>query len=626
MQNCMPPPTRSCFIPDTFTQFAWDSTSLGYLKTCPRLYQYIMIDGWTSSVESAHLRFGLEYHKALEDYDRYRAGGLTSIDATRQVLRELLFRTADFDPDPDTKAGKYKNTKSLIQMVINYIDDHQSDACKTFIKADGNPAVELSFSFELDWGPQKQMWGPYLLCGHIDRVVNLAGDLYVMDRKAQPISTAVLGQYGWIEIGLLQVGDLIAGKDGKFYPIKGLYPKGVTKVYEITFNDRTSVRCAEDHIWSVADQFTDHFRDYTLKEMLSTLENKPYKKFHIPLVAPIQHPEATLPIDPYVLGALIGNGYLAGSTIQLSTSDPTLAANVEQRLNGDRIKKNKGNNLTWTITGGRTLQGIRDLDLRVKSAHKHIPDEYLFASEEQRRDLLQGLLDTDGSLNYGHQRYQSMSAQLIEDVSELVRSLGGTSRTTRRADGCYRASIRMQELNTGVGRRYIASIEEVDPEETVCIETEAPDHLYVTEHYIVTHNTTTSTAGSYFFNQFSPNNQMTLYSLAAKVILSSPVRGVIIDAAQILLTAPYSAFTRGVVYHTPAQLDEWLHDLRYWLTLAESYSNAGYWPQNDTACDKFGGCRFREVCSKSSEVREVYLKSSFTQLLEEDRWNPLKPR
>ena len=70
------PAAQSPFLPGTHIQYAWDSTSLGYLKTCPRLYQYTMIDGWGTTAESIHLRFGIELHKALEDYERSIAAGI----------------------------------------------------------------------------------------------------------------------------------------------------------------------------------------------------------------------------------------------------------------------------------------------------------------------------------------------------------------------------------------------------------------------------------------------------------------------------------------------------------------------------------------------------------------------
>lgn len=145
-------------------------------------------------------------------------------------------------------------------------------------------------------------------------------------------------------------------------------------------------------------------------------------------------------------------------------------------------------------------------------------------------------------------------------------------------------------------------------------------HLYVMDR-----KTSLTTLSTHYFNQWSPSNQMTLYTLAGKIMLKSPIKGVIIDAAQVLLEKPNS-FQRGFTYRTDDQLDEWLVDLRYWLHNAETYATNNYWPQNDTSCDKFGGCKFREVCSRSPQVREQYLRASFDKLEENERWNPLRAR
>lgn len=334
-------PAPSPFLPGTNIQYAWDSTSLSYLKTCPRLYQYVMIDGWGSRDESIHLRFGQEYHSALEDYDRAKAQGASHEDAIRSSIRDLLARTYGWAPDADSKAGRYKNRNSLLRTVIGYLDHFKDDPAETFILEDGRPAVELSFRFELDWGPktdQTKLVGhpavpreekfivrndnaqPYLLSGHLDRVVSFQDGLYVMDRK-----------------------------------------------------------------------------------------------------------------------------------------------------------------------------------------------------------------------------------------------------------------------------------------------------------------TTTMALSQHYFAQYAPNNQMTLYSLASQVILHSPVKGVIIDGVQILIE-DNPRFQRGFTYRTPDQLSEWEADLRYWFALAEDFAVANYWPMNDTACGNYGGCRFREVCSKSPQVREQFLKAQFDKLEEGERWNPLKPR
>ncbi len=140
---------------------------------------------------------------------------------------------------------------------------------------------------------------------------------------------------------------------------------------------------------------------------------------------------------------------------------------------------------------------------------------------------------------------------------------------------------------------------------------------------VMDQKTTRTTISDYYFDQFHPNNQMTLYTLAAGIIYDQPIRGVIIDAVQILLEKPHRT-VRGFTYRTPGELDEWLEDLQHWFSLAEFFAESNYWPKNDTACDKFGGCQFKDVCNKDPSVRKAFLASSFTQ--EEQRWNPLVPR
>jgi PD-(D/E)XK nuclease superfamily len=179
----------SPFLPGTKIQYAYNSTSLSWLKECPRKYQYKMIDGWQKEEENVHLRFGIEYHWALQAYEQSTAVGISHEDSLHDVVRELLIRTADWRTE-----HKYKNRNFLIRTVVWYLDQFSSDPAITVIKADGKPAVEESFRFELDWGPGTNNYSdpntvmgefrqPYLLCGHLDRVVSFNDDLFVMDHK-----------------------------------------------------------------------------------------------------------------------------------------------------------------------------------------------------------------------------------------------------------------------------------------------------------------------------------------------------------------------------------------------------------------------------------------------------------
>jgi hypothetical protein len=140
------------------------------------------------------------------------------------------------------------------------------------------------------------------------------------------------------------------------------------------------------------------------------------------------------------------------------------------------------------------------------------------------------------------------------------------------------------------------------------------------ESFVMEHKTTTLTLGSYYFEQYDPDNQVSLYTVASQVAFKTPVRGVIIDAVQIAVG--FSRFVRSFVFKTPDQIDEWMRDLHYWLDQAEHYAEADYWPMNDKSCHKYGGCPFRDICSKSPSVRDKFLETAF----ERRPWNPLIPR
>jgi hypothetical protein len=143
---------------------------------------------------------------------------------------------------------------------------------------------------------------------------------------------------------------------------------------------------------------------------------------------------------------------------------------------------------------------------------------------------------------------------------------------------------------------------------------------YQDSTFVMDRKTTTTTVSSYFFDRFKPDNQMTLYTLASKIVFGAPVQGVIIDAAQIAVG--FSRFARGITYRTPRELEEWLGDTNAWITQAHAFTDAKHFPQNDKACHQYGGCTFRRVCGSDPAVRDHHLRSDFEVI----RWNPLIPR
>lgn len=140
------------------------------------------------------------------------------------------------------------------------------------------------------------------------------------------------------------------------------------------------------------------------------------------------------------------------------------------------------------------------------------------------------------------------------------------------------------------------------------------------EPFVMDRKTTTTTLGSYYFEQYDPDNQMSFYTVASQVAFKTPVKGVIVDAAQIAVG--FSRFVRSFVFKTGDQIDEWMLDLRYWLEQAKTFAEANYWPMNDKSCHKYGGCPFRDICNKSPSVRNRFLETAF----ERRPWNPLIPR
>lgn len=352
-------PAQSPFLPRTSIRFAWDSTTLGAFKTCPRMYQYLYIDGWAPKDENIHLRFGIEYHQALHDYETSATSGGDHEQSVRFAIRELLIRCQDYpNVDPTARPSiRVKTKTNLVRTVVWYLDQFKDDPAETVVIdnewictkehhvqcRDGahegcpycthvpKPAMEVSFKFELDWGPGPfnglfaegvegaSKFQPYILCGHLDRLVTFNDETFVMDRK-----------------------------------------------------------------------------------------------------------------------------------------------------------------------------------------------------------------------------------------------------------------------------------------------------------------TATTTLSSSYFDQYHPNNQMTLYAIAGQVVLGTAIRGVIIDGACIQVGGSW--FQRGFTYRTQAQLDEWMVDLRFWLEQAERYAVAGHFPMNDTACNNYGGCKFRDICNKDPRVRENFLRAKFVQLPLEERWNPLRSR
>lgn len=143
---------------------------------------------------------------------------------------------------------------------------------------------------------------------------------------------------------------------------------------------------------------------------------------------------------------------------------------------------------------------------------------------------------------------------------------------------------------------------------------------YNSDIYWMDRKTTKYQLDSRYFSSFTPNTQMTGYFFSSQTILPTPAKGGIVDAAQLLVNG--AKFQRHIIHRSEEELEDWLKDTYIFLSLAEQFAERGHWPMNDKACDNFGGCGFRPICSKPASLRLALLKQTY----EERHWNPLEVR
>jgi phosphate starvation-inducible PhoH-like protein len=365
--------------------------------------------------------------------------------------------------------------------------------------------------------------------------------LAYMRGRSQPYDSQVLTPWGFRPIGSLQVGDLVVGSNGLPTPVLGVYPQGRREVFRVRAQDGASTLCCGEHLWAVATR-DDRRRGKPLRvletrEMFGELRAAHYHRFELPLLSqPVEFLPREVPLDPYALGLLLGDGCLSARMTGFSTADPELIVALEGSIKGIELSHRSrfGYYLRHTAGGvglkvaNPFVAALRELGLAgTRSATKFVPEPYLYNSPRVRLAVLQGLLDTDGGPVTQEGRtcrvqYTTTSPRLRDDVLFLVRSLGGVAywrcrpaagRLPRRAQGrdvhhrsdAFILDIRLPEgvepfrlarkrelyRKFGGGRpmRFIDSIEPAGEQETLCIQVAAPDSLYVTDDFLVTHNT-----------------------------------------------------------------------------------------------------------------------------------------
>jgi phosphate starvation-inducible protein PhoH and related proteins len=378
----------------------------------------------------------------------------------------------------------------------------------------------------------------------IERGTIEVAPLAFMRGRAQPVDSRVLTPDGFRAIGSLRVGDLVIGSDGTPTPVLGVYPQGRKAIFRVRTQDGASTLCCAEHLWHV---FTHEDRRrgtpgrvLDTGAMIGRLRRAHRHRFELPvLTAPVCYEPADVPLDPYALGLLLGDGCLTTKTTpSFTTADPELVWALEGALDGIELQQKGRYDYVLRRVGGGGRGGVivanpltaklRELGLAgTRSSTKFIPESYLRNSADVRLGVLQGLFDSDGGpvVQAGRTcrvQYTTCSERLRDNVLELVQSLGGIAYSRRRAavgrepgrargravthrhDAFvidvrlppalepFRLSRKLELYRRyGGGRpmRFIESIEPAGEAETVCIQVAAANSLYITDDFLVTHNT-----------------------------------------------------------------------------------------------------------------------------------------
>lgn len=462
----------------------------------------------------------------------------------------LVLSDEDWDKLYDTS-----NSANFLNLEVNeygILTDH-NDKVKAIVRWDGENYVQLGYRDVMTTlfgkiAPRNLEQKCYfdLLQNPNVPVVNCIGRRG--SGKAIDNEALIPTPNGFVKMGELKVGDYVFDRLGKPTKILGVYPQGLCDAYDVYFKDGRKVCCNDEHLWTYYSDNRGNLNTRTLREII---DNPRKSGYHIPICESVEYSHKNFSIHPYVIGALCGDGRgierpltISSETDEIPKKIASLIPEVE-----DIPKRNSLYNYNWhfllkqpyrnnkntgTITTLQTDVFLKDYPtLRRKCGFKEIPEEYLFGDTQQRLELLQGLLDTDGTIGAapkGRIRFTTTSFKLAQQVQQLCYSLGLISSITEdvrenkypNTGVCYNLSIsckreekyklfslsckreRALSLKSGAfsckyDRIRITNIVKLPyKKEMTCILVDNPEHLFLANDYIVTHNTYAAIANALY--------------------------------------------------------------------------------------------------------------------------------
>lgn len=451
---------------------------------------------------------------------------ISRVQTFEQCKYRAKLQWLDKIPDLQPKTAADRGSEIHLE-AENYVKG-QSDFTQNlrFFKADfdalaahfhqGRVICEEEWGFDRNW--QVADWKRAWLRLKCDAVCHLdAKHLAVIDYKGLERSTLIPTPTGWTTMGEIQIGDKLFAQDGSVCSVTGKSQVKHLPCYEITFDDKTSVKCDNEHLWTLSNG--------NVVEVTKLKKND-----YISVAKPLQLQEAELPIDPYVFGLWLADGKHTSS--EITKPDDFIWEEIKRSGYELGVEQN-------TPCRCQTVKGIRrqliELDVL---GNKHIPQIYMRASFNQRLALLQGIMDGDGSVNVSRKQVvlNTTNPDLAKQYRELALSLGQRATLTDtlgkgfeklcvvywiifRPNGImpFRLPRKAEKCkNFGPGRsasRRVVSVKEIPSVETQCIAVDSEDRTFLcTEHFIPTHNT-----GKRFGNEVKHAIQLQLYALCALI-------------------------------------------------------------------------------------------------------------
>jgi hypothetical protein len=352
--------------------------------------------------------------------------------------------------------------------------------------------------------------------------------------KAQPLTAKIYTPTGYKIMADIKIGDKVLTPAGGVARVEGVYPQGIQDIYRVSFGGGEYAESTFDHLWEIKERRTDSvWKERTrvvTTEQLSKMKtitqvgHGTKRRPTIPSTSAVRFMSQDVPIDPYLLGVLIGDGSMLHESVMVSAYDPYIREQVSKRLPQGMTMRRDGDKHDYVLSVGMgvyenpIIRALKKLNLWGKySYEKYIPDVYKYNSIEVRMGIIQGILDTDGFVDqHGQPRLEQTSERLAKDVAEVIQSMGGlcTLRVKKNsykykgvkviARDVYRQSILFPDASclftlpakkqkakrrAWPVKRYIHKVEKVREEAAQCIKISDPAGLYLTDNFIATHNT-----------------------------------------------------------------------------------------------------------------------------------------